>query len=131
MSAIQAPPERGGSSSTPAEPGDFATLIHVHQAGVWRYLRFSGASSTEAEELTQETFLAFVGARFVERDARQTACYLRTIAHNQLLAIRRSEHRGPITIEFEAAESIWAAAAAEGQRRVPSAASGFPSSIDV
>jgi RNA polymerase sigma-70 factor (ECF subfamily) len=88
-----------------------ATLIHVHQAGVWRYLRFLGAERTEADDLTQETFLAFARSRFVERDTRQTASYLRTVARNQLLALRRWQHREPSTVELEAADSVWTAAA--------------------
>jgi RNA polymerase sigma-70 factor, ECF subfamily len=113
MSAIQAPPERAGSSSTPAGPENLATLIQAHQAGVWRYLRFLGAKWSEAEDLTQETFLAFIRARFVERDARQTAAYLRTVARNQLLALRRSQKREIASVELEAAESVWARVAGE------------------
>ncbi len=93
------------------KPLDLATLVHQHQAGVWRYLRFLGAESTEAEDLTQETFLAFARAEFVERDERQTAGYLRTVARNQLLALRRKQQREISTCELEAADSVWAAAA--------------------
>ena len=88
-----------------------ATLVHIHQAGVWRYLRFLGAERTEADDLTQETFLAFARAQFVERDPRQTAGYLRTVARNQLLVLRRRQHREISTVELEAADSVWAAAA--------------------
>jgi RNA polymerase sigma-70 factor, ECF subfamily len=111
MTATEAPPERAGSSPTPAGSGDFASLIHAHQAGVWRYLRFLGAESTEADDLTQETFLAFSRAKFVECDRSQTASYLRTIARNQLLALRRRQRREIATVDLEAAESVWAAAA--------------------
>jgi RNA polymerase sigma-70 factor (ECF subfamily) len=114
MTATEAPPERAGSSPTPAGPGDLATLIHDHQAGVWRYLRFLGAERTEADDLTQESFLAFARAEFVERDPRQTAGYLRTVARNQLLALRRRQHREISTVELEAAESVWAAAGPDG-----------------
>jgi RNA polymerase sigma-70 factor, ECF subfamily len=118
MTATEAPPEQAESSPTPTGPEHLATLIHVHQAGVWRYLRYLGADGSEADDLTQETFLAFVRARFVERDARQTAGYLRTVARNQLLALRRSQHRqiGTVelsTIELDAAESVWVAAAGQ------------------
>jgi RNA polymerase sigma-70 factor (ECF subfamily) len=90
---------------------DLASLVQRHQAAVWRYLRYLGADGSEAADLTQETFLAFVRARFAERDARQTAGYLRTVARNQLLALRRKQHREIRTIELEAADSVWAAAA--------------------
>jgi RNA polymerase sigma-70 factor (ECF subfamily) len=86
-------------------------MVRTHQAGVWRYLRFLGADRTEADDLTQETFLAFGRSEFVERCDRQTAAYLRVIARNQLLALRRKQHREISTVELESAEAVWAAAA--------------------
>jgi len=86
-------------------------LVRRHQAGVWRYLRFLGAERTEADDLTQETFLAFARAEFVERGPRQTVGYLRTVARNQLLALRRRQRCEINTVELEAADSVWAAAA--------------------
>src|SRR3954466_8465980 len=93
------------------EPTDLASLVRQHQAGVWRYVRFLGADTTEADDLTQETFLALAKAEFVERDDRQTAGYLRVVARNQLLALRRKQNREVGTVELEAADSVWAAAA--------------------
>jgi RNA polymerase sigma-70 factor (ECF subfamily) len=93
------------------KPLDLASLVHCHQAGVWRYVRFLGADATEADDLTQETFLALARADFVQRDERQTAGYLRVIARNQLLALRRKQTREISTVELEAADSVWAAAA--------------------
>jgi RNA polymerase sigma-70 factor (ECF subfamily) len=93
------------------EPTDLASLVHRHQAGVWRYVRFLGADTSEAEDLTQETFLALAHGQFVERDSRQTAGYLRVVARNQLLALRRRQNRQVSTVELEAADSVWAAAA--------------------
>jgi RNA polymerase sigma-70 factor, ECF subfamily len=90
---------------------DLASLVLRHQAGVWRYLRFLGADGPEADDLTQETFLAFARADFSQRDDRQSACYLRTVARNQLLALRRRQHREISTVELEAADGVWAAAA--------------------
>jgi RNA polymerase sigma-70 factor (ECF subfamily) len=104
MTAIQEQPPQTGT------PVDLAALVHHHQAAVWRYLRFLGADMTEAADLAQETFLAFARAKFAERDARQTAGYLRTVARNQLLALRRKEHRELNTVELEAADCVWAAA---------------------
>jgi RNA polymerase sigma-70 factor (ECF subfamily) len=111
-------PSPAGPSPPPPQPSDLATLVQEHQAGVWRYLRFLGADRTEADDLTQETFLAVSRARFVERDRRQTAGYLRTVARNQLLALRRREHREVNTVELDvaeldAAESVWTSAAGE------------------
>src|SRR6476659_4985987 len=92
------------------EPANLASLVERHQAGVWRYVRFLGANAAEADDLTQETFLALARAEFVERDERQTAGYLRVVARNQLLVLRRKQHREISTVDLEAADSVWAAA---------------------
>src|SRR4051795_8801330 len=105
MTAIDQQPPRTD------KPADLASLVRQHQAGVWRYVRFLGADPTEADDLTQETFLAAARGQFVERDERQTAGYLRVVARNQLLALRRRQNREVGTVELEAADSVWAAAA--------------------
>jgi RNA polymerase sigma-70 factor (ECF subfamily) len=105
MTAIDQQPPRT------EEPADLASLVRRHQAGVWRYVRFLGADQSEADDLTQETFLALARGQFVERDERQTAGYLRVVARNQLLALRRKQNREISTVELEAADSVWAAAA--------------------
>ena len=99
------------SSPTDLTSPDFASLVERHQAGVWRYVRFLGADTTEADDLTQETFFALARAQFVERDERQTAGYLRVVARNQLMVLRRRQNREVNTVELEAADSVWAAAA--------------------
>jgi RNA polymerase sigma-70 factor (ECF subfamily) len=102
---------RAGPSTAPDEPADLAKLVGQHQASVWRYLRYLGADTSEAADLTQETFLAFARAKFAERDSRQTAGYLRTVARNQLLALRRRQKREVSTVGIEAADRVWAVAA--------------------
>jgi RNA polymerase sigma-70 factor (ECF subfamily) len=111
MSAIQEPPPQQDE-----RPVDLAGLVARHQATVWRYVRFLGADRAEADDLTQETFLALARADFVERDERQTAGYLRTVARNQLLVLRRKQNREICTVELEAADSVWAAATDSGGR---------------
>ena len=112
MTAIDEKPRQTVSYPTPnLAPTDLASLVQKHQAGVWRYVRFLGADAAEADDLTQETFLALARGGFVERDERQTAGYLRAVARNQLLALRRRQHREVSTVELEAADSVWAAAA--------------------
>ena len=121
MTAITEPPHTADeltsgeldcqAPASPVEPMDFTALVLHHQAGVWRYVRFLGADATEADDLTQETFLGLARAEFVERDERQTAGYLRVVARNQLLALRRKQNREISTVELEAADSVWAAAA--------------------
>jgi RNA polymerase sigma-70 factor (ECF subfamily) len=105
MTAIQEQPPQT------VRPIDLAGLVHQHQAGIWRYLRYLGADSTEAADLTQETFLAFARAKFAERNGPQTSSYLRTVARNQLLSLRRRQNREIGTVELAAADGVWAAAA--------------------
>jgi RNA polymerase sigma-70 factor (ECF subfamily) len=95
-------------------PMDLAGLVCRHQATVWRYVRFLGADRAEADDLTQDTFLAVARAAFVERDERQTAGFLRTIARNQLLALRRKQNREISTVQLEAADTVWVAVADSG-----------------
>jgi RNA polymerase sigma-70 factor (ECF subfamily) len=98
-------------SPPPTAGFDLSRLVHQHQAEVWRYVRFLGAERVEADDITQETFLAIARAAFVERDEQQTTGYLRVVARNQLLALRRKQRREVSTVELEAAESVWATAA--------------------
>jgi RNA polymerase sigma-70 factor (ECF subfamily) len=119
MTAIQEQPPQDAGARAPERsegrpsggPLDLTRLVQQHQAGVWRYVRFLGAERAEADDITQETFLAIARAAFVERDEGQTAGYLRVVARNQLLALRRRQRREISTVELEAAESVWAAAA--------------------
>ena len=92
------------------EPLDLAGLVHQHQATVWRYLRFLGAERAQTDDLVQETFLAVARAEFCQRDQHQTAGYIRTVARNQLLALRRKKNRQIDTVELDAADGVWAAA---------------------
>src|SRR6476619_6849484 len=105
MTAIDQEPRRT------QQPAELASLVRRPQSGVWRYVRFLGADTTEAEDLTQETFFALARGQFVERDERQTAGYLRVVARNQLMALRRRQNREVNTVELEAADSVWTAAA--------------------
>ena len=113
MTAIEEPPERERAGATPNATATLSLteLVQRHQAGVWRYVRFLGADTSEADDLIQETFLAVARTEFTQRDDRQTAGYLRVVVRNQLLAMRRKQHREISTVELEAAESVWATAA--------------------
>jgi RNA polymerase sigma-70 factor, ECF subfamily len=86
---------------------ELAALVREHQADVWRYLRYLGAESHDADDLTQETFLALARSEFVEQGPRQTTVYLRTVARNQLLMLRRRQGREVGTVDLETAEAVW------------------------
>lgn len=61
------------SSSTGFDP---ERLIEAHQAGIWRYLRALGCDASQAEDLTQETFLAVLQKPFQDYNPAATAAYL-------------------------------------------------------
>ena len=93
-------------------PIDLAAMIRCHQAGVWRYLRVLGCDAAEADDLTQETFLAVLQKPFQDYNPSATSAYLLTVARNLLLAARR---RATVTIavadveELDTAWTRWAA----------------------
>lgn len=89
---------------------ELADLVDAHQSAVWRYLRFLSADANEADDLTQETFLAIARGSFRARSPGETASYLRTVARNQLLMLRRRQHREISTVQLETAETVWATA---------------------
>ena len=101
-------------SDPPQQAFDLGRLVRDHQADVWRYLRFLGASTEDADDLTQETFIAVGRTPFELRSRRETAGYLRTAARNQLLMLRRRQGRQITTVELAAAEEVWSAAAVDG-----------------
>ena len=84
-----------------------AKLVRERQADVWRYLRYLGATAADADDLTQETFVAIARSEFVEQSPQQTAAYLRTVARNQLLMARRRENHQINTVDLTAAEQVW------------------------
>lgn len=87
---------------------DLASLVREHQADVWRYLRFLGAVGTDVDDLTQETFLAVARSAMEIRSRAETNAYLRAVARNQLLQLRRKQKRQVSTVEMTAAEEVWA-----------------------
>lgn len=98
--------------SVPIEPPpktcDLAQLVADHQATLWRYVRYLGATTTEADDLLQETFLAVWRSDFTHTGHQQTARYLRTTARHRLLMLRRRQKCEPNHVELELAEHIWA-----------------------
>jgi len=86
---------------------DPAALIRDHQAGVWRYLRVLGCGFEEASDLTQETFLLFLQRPFVAYSEAATGAYLRKIAHNLLISLRRREGRVRVVENIEELNVAW------------------------
>jgi RNA polymerase sigma-70 factor (ECF subfamily) len=101
-------------SDPPRVKFDLESLVREHQGDVWRYLRFLGAGTEDADDVTQETFLAVARTPFELRSRGETAAYLRTAARNQLLMLRRRQGREASTVDLAAAEEVWAAATPHG-----------------
>lgn len=86
-------------------PDSVQALVRRHQAEVWRYLRYLGASAELADDLTQETFLQLLRAPFAERSNEATTSWLRTVARNFYV---KSFRRPPFAeTELDAIEAGW------------------------
>ena len=102
------------ASTTPDTTGfDAAQLIEQYQVGVWRYLRALGCEAAQADDLTQETFLAVLQHPFTDFGAAATAAYLRKVAHNQFISAQRRMGRVKVipvedVEEFDRAWQQWA-----------------------
>ena len=92
---------------TSKPPGNLADLVLAHQAGVWRYLRYLGCDSSEADDLVQETFLSVHRKPFEERSPEAPAAYLRTVARNLFLMSVRRAKRQAVIANLELVEEVW------------------------
>ncbi|HWB12659.1 MAG TPA: sigma-70 family RNA polymerase sigma factor [Pirellulales bacterium] len=99
-----APGERGTEAVSAFPALDVARLVREHQTGVWRYLRVLGCPAAEAEDLTQETFLAVLTRPFHDYNRQATAAYLRQVARNLFISSRR---RAVAVAELDEAEAAW------------------------
>lgn len=113
-SPSQEPPNdhlRGDSNISAAEPlgvpVDPERLIVEHQAGVWRFLRAAGCEPNLADDLTQETFVMTLQRPLVEYSRTATAAYLRRVAMNLLINLRRREGRMHLVEDPVVFESAW------------------------
>jgi RNA polymerase sigma-70 factor (ECF subfamily) len=86
---------------------DPVRLIQRHQAGVWRYLRALGCDRAEADDLTQETFLAVLQKPFDDFNPAATSAYLRKVAHNLFITVRRRAGRVVPVEDIDQVSSLW------------------------
>ncbi len=95
-------------ASPPASTSfDPARIIDTHQNGVWRYLRAIGCDPSQAEDLTQETFLTVLQKPFVEYSPAATAAYLRKVAYNLFITMQRRAGRVTAVENVEEFDSVW------------------------
>ena len=98
-----------------SESIDAAQLIEDHQAGIWRYLRALGCDCNEADDLTQETFLAVLQRPFNQYNAAATAGYLRKVAYNRFISARRRSGKVVLMEQIEEVDQAWSRLATEDQ----------------
>lgn len=90
-----------------AQATDLERLMRSHQADVWRFLRALGCEASQADDLTQETFLGLLESEFEEINAASTLAWLRKAAKNHfLMAVRRGKARPALPLDD--VEVAWA-----------------------
>jgi RNA polymerase sigma-70 factor (ECF subfamily) len=94
-------------TSASAGAVDPSRLIEDHQAGIWRYLRALGCDAAEADDLTQDTFLAVLQTPFVDYSPAATSAYLRKVAFNRFVTSRRKSGRLLLMEQVEEADQAW------------------------
>ena len=96
---------RDGTNNTyPLSP---ELLIHKYQHGIWRYLRVLGCEASMAEDITQETFLRVIRKGFEQYNDAATAGYLRKVAYNLFISVKRREGKNVVTDEIERLDASW------------------------
>ena len=101
-----------GDALTSTEVGprqlvDPGQLIENHQTGIWRYLRVLGCDANEAEDLTQETFLAVLQKPFQYYSKAAAASYLRKVAYHRFISARRRQGKEVVVAELEQIDENW------------------------
>lgn len=96
------------TARTPETIGfDPARLIQDHQVGIWRYLRALGCEAAQAEDITQETFLAVLQKPFQEINAAATSAYLRKTALNLYISFQRRAGKVVAVEDIEQLDRTW------------------------
>ena len=101
-------------SSDESPAVEASRLIEDHQAGIWRYLRALGCDAAEADDLTQETFLATLQRPFENYNPAATAAYLRKVALNRLISARRRSGRLVYLEKIEEIDRTWTQLVSDG-----------------
>jgi RNA polymerase sigma-70 factor (ECF subfamily) len=97
----------GPTPQSPTTGFDPARLVQEHQTGVWRYLRAIGCDPAQADDLTQETFLAVFQKPFHDFNTSATAAYLRKVAYNLFITQHRRSGRVIAMENLEELDQSW------------------------
>lgn len=96
------------SASTPKLHADeVRQLVEEHQAGIWRYLRSLGCEANLAEDITQDTFLSVLEKPFQQYSPAATAAWLRRVAYNRFITIRRRAGKVTAVEDIESLNAEW------------------------
>jgi len=96
------------ATDTPSGVGfDPVALIERHQTGIWRYLRALGCDSAQADDFTQDTFLAVFQKPFEDYNPNATAAYLRKVAYNLFVSYQRRQGRVVAVENVEQMDGTW------------------------
>ena len=108
-------PEQGESRSKPLTPEE---LIATYQAGIWRYLRALGCHPSEADDLTQDTFVSVLQKPFEQFNPAATAGYLRRVAYNRFISVRRREGRVLLSEQIQEVDESWTKLASDSHGEI-------------
>jgi len=84
-----------------------ARIVQDHYWPVRRYLRYLGCPEAQADDLAQETFVAFLNRPLVQSEPEALPSYLRSIARNLYLKTIRKSKSGPTCREIREADAVW------------------------
>ena len=95
-------PAPQAASPKPAGGGNpgLRTLVERFQRPTWRYLRLLGADVHEADDLMQESFVLLAQRLATGERVVAPAAFLRGVARNLLLGVRRKDRRRPPTVPW-------------------------------
>lgn len=82
-------------------------LVLRFQTGIWRYLRAMGATPSEADDLTQDTFVAVLQKGFEHYGNSATKAYLRRCARNFFISLKRRQGREVVSEDLELFDRTW------------------------
>ena len=82
-------------------------LVRQHQEGVGAYLVSLGCARSRADDLVQETFLAFLASGFQDQGPGSAFAFLRRVARNLFLTSLRRPKQLRVEMDLEAVEAAW------------------------
>ncbi|MBZ0136771.1 MAG: sigma-70 family RNA polymerase sigma factor [Planctomycetes bacterium] len=108
------------TAGTETEKHDLARIVREHQRDIWRFLMALGCQPAEAEDLTQETFVAVFRGGFEYRGPNETASYLRKAAKHRFISSVRRRRRSPVVRNLDDVDVEWGRfeSRCDGDRRV-------------